>query len=62
MKIRSFIHGGAQDASAVRAQRTYRVSSAMEKAAEAHLATMKERTAKAKLRDYLIDRVLKEIP
>ena len=33
------------------------------KAAEEAFATMKERTAKeAKLRDYLIDRVLKEIP
>ena len=34
-----------------------------DRAAEEAFATMKERTAKeAKLRDYLIDRVLKEIP
>ena len=63
VKIRSFIHGGAQE----RARRagTHNVPGIVGFARAAELAgnTMDERIAyETELRDYLIDRVLKEIP
>ena len=63
VKIRSFIHGGAQE----RARRagTHNVPGIVgfAKAAELAKASMSDRIAyETELRDYLIDRVLKEIP
>ena len=63
VKIRSFIHGGAQE----RARRagTHNVPAIVGfgKAAELALKNMDKRKAyEIKLRDYLIDRVLSEIP
>lgn len=63
VKIRSFIHGGAQE----RARRagTHNVPGIVgfAKAAELAKASLSERiTYETELRDYLIDRVLKEIP
>ena len=63
IKIRSFINGGAQERK--RRAGTENVTGIMGMAAAATLAhsTMSERTAKiATLRDYLIERVLKEVP
>ena len=63
VKIRSFIHGGAQERKRRAGTENVPGIVGYGKAAEEAFATMKERTAKeAKLRDYLIDRVLKEIP
>ncbi len=63
VKIRSFVHGGAQE----RARRagTHNVPGIVgfAKAAELAKASLGERIAyETELRDYLIDRVLKEIP
>ena len=63
VKIRSFIHGGAQERK--RRAGTENVPGIVGYGAAAELAnrTMKERTAKeAELRDYLIKRVLSEVP
>lgn len=63
VKIRSFIHGGAQErkrrAGTENIPGIVGLGAAAKRAAE----TMKERTAReTELRDYLIDRVLKEVP
>lgn len=63
VKIRSFIHGGAQERN--RRAGTHNVPSIVGfgKAAELAFSSMEERMRKeAELRDYLIERVLKEIP
>ncbi len=63
VKIRSFIHGGAQERK--RRAGTHNVPGivGIGKAAELALDTMGERSKKeTELRDYLIERVLKEIP
>ncbi|MBO5069636.1 MAG: cysteine desulfurase NifS [Roseburia sp.] len=63
VKIRSFIHGGAQERS--RRAGTLNVPGIVGfgKAAELAKVSMEERIAyETKLRDHLIDRVLKEIP
>lgn len=63
LKLRSFVHGGAQE----RARRagTENVTGivGLAKAVEIAFATMEERTKKeCELRDYLIDRILAEVP
>ena len=63
VKIRSFIHGGAQERS--RRAGTHNVPGIVgfAKAAELAKTSLDERIAyETELRDYLIDRVLKEIP
>lgn len=63
VKIRSFIHGGAQERS--RRAGTHNVPGIVGfgKAAELAKASLARRTAyEMQLRDYLIDRVLREIP
>jgi cysteine desulfurase len=63
VKIRSFIHGGAQERS--RRAGTHNVPGivGIAKAAEISAAEMEKRTAyETKLRDHLIERVLTEIP
>ena len=63
VRIRSFIHGGAQERS--RRAGTHNVPGivGMAKAAEISAHNMeKNGLAEAELRDYLIDRVLREIP
>ena len=63
VKIRSFVHGGAQERK--RRSGTENVPGIVGygKAAEIAAKTMKERTAKEiELRDHLIDRVLAEVP
>ena len=63
VKIRSFVHGGAQERKRRAGTENVPGIVGYGKAAEEAFATMKERTAKeAELRDYLIARVLKEIP
>ena len=63
VKIRSFVHGGGQERK--RRAGTENVPGVVGygAAVECAVNTMEERTAKEKeLRDYLIDRVLKEVP
>lgn len=63
VKIRSFLHGGAQERK--RRAGTENVASivGMGKAAELAIASMEERSEyETKLRDHLIDRVMAEIP
>lgn len=63
VKIRSFIHGGAQERN--RRAGTHNVPGIVGfgKAAELAFSNMEERMRKeAEMRDYLIERVLKEIP
>ena len=63
VKIRSFIHGGAQERKRRAGTENVPGIVGLGKAAEIAVATMEERTAKeSELRDYLIERVLKEIP
>ncbi len=63
VKIRSFIHGGAQERKRRAGTENVPGIVGYGKAAQIAVETMEERTAKeAELRDYLIDRVLKEIP
>ncbi len=63
VKIRSFVHGGAQERKRRAGTENVPGIVGYGKAAEEAAATMEERTAKeAQLRDYLIDRILKEIP
>ena len=63
VKIRSFIHGGAQERKRRAGTENVPGIVGYGKAAQEAVDSMKERTAKeAELRDYLIDRVLAEIP
>ncbi|MDY3250618.1 MAG: cysteine desulfurase NifS [Candidatus Choladocola sp.] len=63
VKIRSFVHGGAQERKRRAGTENVPGIVGYGKAAEEALDTMKERTAReAELRDYLIDRILREIP
>lgn len=63
VKTRSFVHGGAQERKRRAGTENVPGIVGYGKAVEEAFASMKERTEQeAKLRDYLIDRVLKEIP
>jgi cysteine desulfurase len=63
IKVRSFIHGGAQERKRRAGTENVPGIVGMGKAAELSLAEMEEEAAREiKLRDHLIDRVLKEIP
>ena len=63
VKIRSFVHGGAQERKRRAGTENVPGIVGYGKAAEIAAKTMKERTAKEiELRDHLIDRVLAEIP
>ena len=63
VKIRSFVHGGAQERKRRAGTENVPAIVGYGAAVERAMNTMEERTAKEKeLRDYLIDRVLKEVP
>ena len=63
VKIRSFVHGGAQELKRRAGTENVPGIVGYGKAAEIAAKTMKERTAKEiELRDHLIDRVLAEVP
>ncbi len=63
VKIRSFLHGGAQERKRRAGTENVPGIVGFGKATELALSTMAERTDKErKLRDYLMERVLKEIP
>lgn len=63
VKIRSFVHGGAQERKRRAGTENVPGIAGYAKAAEDAARTMEERTKKERqLRDYLIDRVLSEIP
>ena len=63
LKLRSFVHGGAQERSRRAGTENVTGIVGLGKAVEIAMATMEERTAKeTKMRDYLIDRILAEIP
>lgn len=63
VKIRSFVHGGAQERKRRAGTENIPVIVGLGVATKRAIASMQERTAKEiELRDYLIDRVLKEIP
>jgi len=63
VKIHSFVHGGAQERKRRAGTENVPGIIGMAKAAEISTANMKERTEKEiKLRDYLIDRLLLEVP
>ena len=63
IKIRSFLHGGAQERKRRAGTENVPGIVGFGKAVELALATMKERTDREReLRDYLMERVLKEIP
>ena len=63
VKIRSFIHGGAQERKRRAGTENVPGIVGFGKAAERAVTTMKERTAKEReLRDYLIKRIETEIP
>lgn len=63
VKIRSFVHGGAQERKRRAGTENIPGIVGYGAAVERAMSTMEERTKKeAELRDYLIDRVLKEVP
>ena len=63
VKIRSFVHGGAQERKRRAGTENVPGIVGFGKAVELATANMQERTKKeAELRDYLIERVLKEVP
>lgn len=63
LKLRSFIHGGAQERSRRAGTENVTGIVGLGKAVEIAMATMEERTQKeTELRDYLITRILAEIP
>lgn len=63
LKLRSFVHGGAQERKRRAGTENVPGIVGYGKAVERAVSTMEERTAKeTQLRDYLIQRVLKEIP
>ena len=63
LKLRSFIHGGAQERHRRAGTENVPGIVGFGKAVEMAMATMKERTEKEiQLRDYLIETVLKEVP
>ena len=63
LKLRSFVHGGAQERRRRAGTENVPGIIGFGKAAEIAMATMEERTAhETKLRDLLIDRILKEVP
>lgn len=63
LKLKSFIHGGAQERKRRAGTENVPGIVGLGKAVEIAMATMKERTEKeVELRDYLISRILKEIP
>lgn len=63
LKLRSFIHGGAQERKRRAGTENVPGIVGFGKAVERAIATLKERTdQERRLRDYLIGRVLKEIP
>ena len=63
VKIRSFVHGGAQERKRRAGTENTPGIVGLGVAVKRAVATMKERTEKeAELRDYLIDRILREIP
>ena len=63
VKIRSFVHGGAQERKRRAGTENIPAIVGYGAAVERAVRTMKERTDKElELRDYLIDRVLKEVP
>ena len=63
VKIKSFIHGGAQERHRIAGTENVTGIIGLAKAAEIATANMKERTAEEiKVRDHLIERIEKEIP
>lgn len=63
VKIRSFIHGGAQERKRRAGTENVPGIVGLGKAVELAVSTMEERTRReSELRDYLIDRILKEVP
>lgn len=63
LKLRSFIHGGAQERSRRAGTENVTGIVGLGKAVEIAMATMEERTKKeTELRDYLITRILAEVP
>ena len=63
IKIRSFVHGGGQERKRRAGTENIPAIVGYGAAVERAMSTMKERTDKEiELRDYLIDRVLKEVP
>lgn len=63
VKIRSFVHGGAQERKRRAGTENVPGIVGFGKAVELSLANMEERTAREReLRDYMMERILKEIP
>ena len=63
LKLKSFIHGGAQERSRRAGTENVTGIVGLAKAVEIACATMEERTQKEmQMRDYLIDKILQEVP